>query len=142
LKVVRKPADRFLTELGVPFEDEDNFVVVKHAALFTSTILSKVLAMPNVIMMNATAVEDLIIRPDHTGNQRVAGVVTNWTLVALNHDTQSCMDPNVITAPYVLHVLASYPYLNHDRVVSLSLRLDMTDPWELSRLSDLSAPAC
>ncbi|TFY74069.1 hypothetical protein EWM64_g9942, partial [Hericium alpestre] len=39
--VVRKPADRFLTELGVPFEDEGNFVVVKHAALFTSTILSK-----------------------------------------------------------------------------------------------------
>lgn len=47
--VVRKPADRFLTELGVPFEDEGNFVVVKHAALFTSTVLSKVLAMPNVV---------------------------------------------------------------------------------------------
>lgn len=50
-------------------------------------------------MMNATAVEDLIIRPDFEGKQRVAGVVTNWTLVSLNHDTQSCMDPNVITAP-------------------------------------------
>ncbi|KAI0696002.1 Thi4-domain-containing protein [Cytidiella melzeri] len=100
--VVRKPADRFLTELGVPFEDEGAFVVVKHAALFTSTILSKVLAFTNVIMMNATAVEDLIIREDFQGKQRVAGVVTNWTLVALNHDTQSCMDPNVITAPVVV----------------------------------------
>jgi len=100
--VVRKPADRFLTELGVPFEDEGNFVVVKHAALFTSTVLSKVLAMPNVVMMNATAVEDLIIRPDFEGKQRVAGVVTNWTLVSLNHDTQSCMDPNVITAPVIV----------------------------------------
>ncbi len=46
--VVRKPADRFLAELGVPFDDEGGFVVVKHAALFTSTILSKVLAFPNV----------------------------------------------------------------------------------------------
>ncbi|KAI0699287.1 Thi4-domain-containing protein [Cerioporus squamosus] len=91
--VVRKPADRFLTELGVPFEDEGAFVVVKHAALFTSTVLSRVLALPNVVLMNATAVEDLI---------RVAGVVTNWTLVALNHDTQSCMDPNVITAPVII----------------------------------------
>jgi len=100
--VVRKPADRFLTELGVPFEDEGPFVVVKHAALFTSTILSKVLAFPNVVMMNATAVEDLIIREDFQGKQRVAGVVTNWTLVALNHDTQSCMDPNVITAPVIV----------------------------------------
>jgi len=100
--VVRKPADRFLTELGVPFEDEGNFVVVKHAALFTSTILSKVLMLPNVVMMNATAVEDLIVREDYQGRQRVAGVVTNWTLVALNHDTQSCMDPNTITAPVTI----------------------------------------
>lgn len=100
--MVRKPADRFLIELNVPFEDEGSFVVVKHAALFTSTVLSKVLAFPNVVMMNATAVEDLIIREDFAGKQRVAGVVTNWTLVALNHDTQSCMDPNVITAPVVI----------------------------------------
>lgn len=100
--VVRKPADRFLRELGVPYEDEGNFVVVKHAALFTSTILSRVLALPNVVMMNATAVEDLIIRTDFQGRQRVAGVVTNWTLVALNHDTQSCMDPNTITAPVII----------------------------------------
>ncbi|KAI0335950.1 Thi4-domain-containing protein [Cubamyces sp. BRFM 1775] len=104
--VVRKPADRFLHELGVPYEDEGAFVVVKHAALFTSTILSRVLAFPNVVLMNATAVEDLIVRPDARDPagraQRVAGVVTNWTLVALNHDTQSCMDPNVITAPVIV----------------------------------------
>ncbi|EMD39842.1 hypothetical protein CERSUDRAFT_112109 [Gelatoporia subvermispora B] len=100
--VVRKPADRFLQEIGVPYEDEGPFVVVKHAALFTSTVLSLVLAMPNVVLMNATAVEDLIVREDFQGRQRVAGVVTNWTLVALNHDTQSCMDPNVITAPVII----------------------------------------
>ncbi|CAO3682394.1 unnamed protein product [Umbelopsis vinacea] len=100
--VVRKPTDQFLTEIGVPFEDEGNFVVVKHAALFTSTILSKVLALDNVKMFNATAVEDLIVKKDSTGNQRIAGVVTNWTLVSLNHDTQSCMDPNTITAPVTI----------------------------------------
>ncbi|QRV73323.1 hypothetical protein RhiJN_01337 [Ceratobasidium sp. AG-Ba] len=80
--VVRKPADRFLTELGVPFEDEGPYVVVRHAAMFTSTVLSKVLAFPN--------------------DGRVAGVVTNYTLVALNHHTQSCMDPQVITAPVII----------------------------------------
>ena len=103
--VVRKPADRFLAELGVPFEDEGAFVVVRHAALFTATVLARVLALPNVVLLNATAVEDLIVRPDPESKgegQRVAGVVTNWTLVALNHDTQSCMDPNVITAPVVI----------------------------------------
>lgn len=46
--VVRKPAHLILEEIGVPFEDEGDFVVVKHAALFTSTVLSKVLQFPNV----------------------------------------------------------------------------------------------
>ncbi|PBK97414.1 thiazole biosynthetic enzyme [Armillaria gallica] len=100
--IIRKPADAFLREIDVPYEDEGPFVVVKHAALFTSTLLSAVLKLPNVVLMNATAVEDLIIHEDFAGKQRVAGVVTNWTLVALNHDTQSCMDPNTITAPIIV----------------------------------------
>ncbi|GAA6010913.1 hypothetical protein JCM11491_004597 [Sporobolomyces phaffii] len=100
--VIRKPADKFLTELGVPFEDEGEYVVVKHAAMFTSTILSKVLQFPNVKLYNATAAEDLITRPDPLGNGlRVCGVVSNWTLVTLAHGLQSCMDPQTITAPLV-----------------------------------------
>ncbi|GAA5871107.1 hypothetical protein JCM16303_001691 [Sporobolomyces ruberrimus] len=101
--VCRKPSDKFLTELGVPFEDEGEYVVVKHAALFTSTILSKVLQFPNVKLYNATACEDLITRPDVLGSgQRVCGVVTNFTLVTLAHGLQSCMDPQTITCPVVI----------------------------------------
>jgi thiamine thiazole synthase len=95
--VVRKPADKFLDELEIPYDEKDDYVVVKHAALFTSTILSKILMRPNVKLFNATAVEDLIVK-----NNKVAGVVTNWTLVTLNHDTQSCMDPNVIEAKVIV----------------------------------------
>jgi thiamine thiazole synthase len=88
--VMRKPAELFLNELGVPYEDEGDFVVVKHAALFTSTLLSKVLQFPNVKLFNATTVEDLITRPAPTANDpnavRIAGVVTNWTLVSMHHD--------------------------------------------------------
>ncbi|KAI0385474.1 STI35 protein [Hypomontagnella monticulosa] len=100
--VMRKPADEFLTDIGVPFEDEGNYVVVKHAALFTSTLLSKVIAFPNVKLFNATSVEDLITRRDESGAIRIAGVVTNWTLVSMHHDDQSCMDPNTINAPVVI----------------------------------------
>ncbi|KAJ3095187.1 thiamine metabolism- protein, partial [Phlyctochytrium planicorne] len=97
-----RPANALLDDLGIPYEDEGNYVVVKHAALFTSTILSKVLMMDNVRMFNATAAEDLIVRPDpSTNGKRVGGVVTNWTLVSLNHDHQSCMDPSTVTAPIV-----------------------------------------
>ena len=101
--IMRKPADAFLRELGVPYEDaDDSFVVVKHAAHFTSTVLSKVLQFENVKLFNATAVEDLITRTDGDGGIRIAGVVTNWTLVAMHHDDQSCMDPNTINAPVVI----------------------------------------
>lgn len=102
--VMRKPADAFLSDLGVPFEDEGSYVVVNHAALFTSTLLSKVLAFPNVKLFNATSVEDLITRRDETalGGIRIAGVVTNWTLVAMHHDDQSCMDPSTINAPVII----------------------------------------
>lgn len=100
---MRKPADAFLRDLGVPYEEEENYVVVKHAALFTSTLLSKVLSFPNVKLFNATAVEDLITRPAGTeGQVRITGVVTNWTLVTMHHDDQSCMDPNTINAPLVI----------------------------------------
>lgn len=90
--VMRKPADAFLREVGVPYEDEgpqSSFVVVKHAALFTSTLLSKVLSFPNVKLFNATTVEDLITRTDGKGGIRLAGVVTNWTLVSMHHDDVS-----------------------------------------------------
>lgn len=101
--IMRKPADKFLSDLGVPFEDEGHYVVVKHAALFTSTLLSKVLSFPNIKLFNATAVEDLITRPaGPNGEVRIAGVVTNWTLVTMHHDDQSCMDPNTINAPLVI----------------------------------------
>ncbi|KAI7855342.1 thiazole biosynthetic enzyme, chloroplastic [Circinella umbellata] len=96
--IVRKPAQSFLEDVGVPFEEKENYVVVKHAALFTSTILSKVLQRPNVKLFNATAVEDLIVKQNE-----VKGVVTNWALVTLvGHDTQSCMDPNVIESKVVV----------------------------------------
>jgi len=83
-------------------EDEGDYVVVKHAALVTSTLLAKVLAMPNVKLFNATVVEDLIIKDDPVKGRYVAGVVTNWTLVALAHHTQSCMDPNVLEAKVIV----------------------------------------
>ncbi|KAK5056606.1 hypothetical protein LTR84_012138 [Exophiala bonariae] len=100
--VLRKPAEEFLNDIGVPYEDEGNYVVVKHAALFMSTLMSKVLALPNVKLFNATCVEDLITRPTADGSIRVVGVVTNWTLVTLHHDNHSCMDPNTINAPLVI----------------------------------------
>ncbi|XP_054778718.1 thiamine thiazole synthase 2, chloroplastic-like [Prosopis cineraria] len=95
--VVRKPAHQFLDELGVEYDEAEDYVVIKHAALFTSTIMSKLLSRQNVKLFNAVAAEDLIVKEG-----KVAGVVTNWALVSMNHDTQSCMDPNVMEAKVVV----------------------------------------
>jgi len=46
--VVRKPAHALLDTLGVAYEDEGDYVVVKHAAQVTSTLLSKVLEVSAV----------------------------------------------------------------------------------------------
>ncbi|KAI0463635.1 thiamine metabolism- protein [Komagataella kurtzmanii] len=100
--VLRKPAHLFLNDLGLEYEDEGDYVVVKHAAYFITTLCSKVLALPNVKLFNATAVEDLLTRKDENGQIRIAGVVTNWTLVTMHHHDQSCMDPNTINANVVL----------------------------------------
>ena len=114
--VVRKPADAFLDEIGVPHEEAlltvegtehgSTHVVVKHAALFTSTVLSKVLRADNIKLFNAVSVEDLIVKQDPDGPEGercVAGVVTNWATVTLfGHDTQSCMDPNTISSKVVI----------------------------------------
>lgn len=104
--VVRKPANQLLDEIGVPYDDVcDEYVVIRHAALFTSTILSKVLQAPNVKLFNATAAEDMILKKDENTEcgMRLNGVVTNWSLVTQNHDTQSCMDPNVMESKVVVY---------------------------------------
>ncbi|GKF09824.1 thiamine thiazole synthase, chloroplastic-like protein, partial [Tanacetum coccineum] len=95
--VIRKPAHHFLDELEIEYDKKEDYVVIKHDGLFTSTIMSKLLARPNVTLFNVVAAEDLIIK-----GGRVGGGVNNWALVAMNHDTQSCMDPNVMEAKVVV----------------------------------------
>lgn len=95
--VVLKSSHQFLDEIEMPNEQMENYVAIKHAALFTSTIMSKLLARPIVKLFNAVEPEDLTIKGDG-----VLGVVTNWALVAQNYNTQSCIDPIVMKAKVVV----------------------------------------
>ncbi|RRT78919.1 hypothetical protein B296_00026391 [Ensete ventricosum] len=45
-------------ELGVPYDDVDNCVVVRHAPLSVTTVMSRRLARPNVKLFDAVAAED------------------------------------------------------------------------------------
>ncbi|AMD22806.1 HHR037Wp [Eremothecium sinecaudum] len=137
--IMRKPAHLFLQELEIPYEDEGDYVVVKHAALFTSTVLSKVLQFPNVKLFNATSVEDLVTKPSESGEVTIAGVVTNWTLVTMAHDTQSCMDPNVIELEGYKEDGTRDPTKRHGVVLSTTGHDGPFGAFCAKRLADLDA---
>ena len=96
--VMRKLSHLFLKEFGVPYENEGVYVVLKHAALFNSSVLSKVLQFSIVKLFDAAAVEDLVSRPTAGGcdSLTVASAVTNWTLVPMTNSTPCYMDPDVV----------------------------------------------
>ncbi|ORZ30350.1 thiazole biosynthetic enzyme, chloroplastic [Catenaria anguillulae PL171] len=97
--VIRKPAHLILDELEVPYDDAgDNYVVVKHIGLLTSTLIAKIIKN-GVTLFNATAVEDLIVK-----DGEVKGVATNWALVTKAHGTQNCMDPNTLLSKVLVSV--------------------------------------
>ena len=59
---MRKPAQTLLDELEVAYEDEGDYVVIKHAACFTSTILSKVTAV-SLISLPSICVSPVSAQP-------------------------------------------------------------------------------
>ena len=87
-------------------------------------------------MFNATAVEDLIVREDPVMGRYVGGAVTNWTLVSLNHDTQMCMDPNVIESK----VLVSST--GHDGPMGASGESLAAHLWPVKGLSTDAVQSC
>ncbi|RID69231.1 hypothetical protein BRARA_C01332 [Brassica rapa] len=98
--VSREMTRRYMTDMITYAETDVVVVGAGSAGLSCAYEISKnpnLLARPNVKLFNAVAAEDLIVK----GN-RVGGVVTNWALVSMNHDTQSCMDPNVMEAKIVV----------------------------------------
>lgn len=101
---MRKPADQFLTALSVTFENERGYIIVKHAAIFTATLLSKYIEFPRIKLCNATAVENLITRIEGRHKIKVAGVVFHWTLMAFNYNKRSCMASNTINSQVVISI--------------------------------------
>lgn len=77
----------------------------------------------------STAVEDLLTKVDplsSDGTLRVAGVVSNWTLVTLAHGLQSCMDPQTITAPVVCSFAGHECVFSHPPHIVCSFRQSLT----------------
>ena len=82
--VVRKPAHKLLDELSVPYEDEGDYVVIKHASLFTSTILSKVLQVASLAMQPDQCPRHDVDRELCSHHCRAFAIFMNWRILALH----------------------------------------------------------
>jgi thiamine thiazole synthase len=58
---VRKPAHNLLDELEIAYDDEGDYVVIKHASLFTSTLLAKTLAVSRSALLCTSRCEKVYI---------------------------------------------------------------------------------
>jgi len=93
---LRAPAQEVLDELGVPYEDAGNGLYVADAPHICSKLIGAA-CDAGVRFLQMTLMEDVVVRDD-----RVAGVVINWSPVTRLPREISCLDPVPLEAKVVI----------------------------------------
>jgi thiazole biosynthesis enzyme len=85
---VRRPADRVLDELGIPYKEVSEGLVVADGPHACSKLIAAA-CDAGVKIANMTMFDDLVLR----GDNRVAGVVINWAPISALPREVACVDP-------------------------------------------------
>lgn len=85
---IRAPAESVLKELGIPFKEYSKGLFVADGPHACSKLISSA-CDAGVKVINLTMLDDLIFR----GQNRVSGVVVNWTPVSAMPREITCVDP-------------------------------------------------
>ena len=93
---VRHPGEKLLDELGVPYKEVSDGLVVCNAPHACSSLIAAACAA-GAVVINMTMLEDLVIK-----NERVCGTVINWSPVASLPKALAALDPVVLEAPFVI----------------------------------------
>jgi thiazole biosynthesis enzyme len=93
---VRHPGEKLLDELGVPYKEVSEGLVVCSAPHACSSLIAAACAA-GAVVINMTMLEDLVIK-----NERVCGTVINWSPVASLPKALAALDPVVLEAPFVI----------------------------------------
>ncbi len=93
----RRPADRILDELGVPYKEISPGLLIADGPHACSKLIAAT-CDAGVKFSNMTKFDDLVLREDG----RIAGVVINWTPISALPREITCVDPVAIETKIVL----------------------------------------
>ncbi len=105
----RKPGEKILKELGVSFKEYKKGLFVTDSPLACSKLIAKA-CEAGLKFLNLTFLEDIILKEN-----KVKGVVINWTAVNYLPKEISCLDPLPLESRLVIDATG------HDALVSKKL---------------------
>ncbi len=94
---VRGPGQKVLDEIGVPYEEYSKGLFVTNGPHACSKLIAAA-CDAGAMVLNMTKVDDVVVRE----NNRVAGVVINWTPISALPREITCVDPVSIEAKIVM----------------------------------------